>query len=160
MSLISVNLYWVSPGSGRSWRNFALMKCWSLRGSFDGTPDWGTVGSRWGGLQDQRTNNITTDCEHHLLSKPIADLKCNIWIKMTHHMLLPLVRKTLLKKLKASTFFFQQDDVSVCFKHCFFFFFEDDRKIILFWSLCIFVHLILSILILYAYCFILYLNLK
>ncbi len=102
---MSHKLYWVSPGSGRSWRSFALMKCWSLRGSFDGTPDWGTVGSRWGGLQDQRTNDITTDCERHLLSKPIADLKCNIWIKMTHHMLLPLVRKTLLKKLKASTFF-------------------------------------------------------
>lgn len=100
---MSHKLYWVSPGSGRSWRNFALMKCWSLRRSFDGTTDWGTVWSSWGGLQDQRTNDITTDCEHHLLSKPIADL--NIWIKMTHHMLIPFVRKNTSKEIEGQHFF-------------------------------------------------------
>ncbi len=153
---MSHKLYWVSPGSGRSWRNFALMKCWSLRGSFDGTPDWGTVGSSWGGLQDQRTNDITTNCEHHWLSKPIADL--NIWIKMTHHMLLPLVRTNTSKEIEGQHFFPKGGCVSLFQTLFYYYFFADDRKII--WSLCIFVHLILSILILNVYCFILFLNLR
>ncbi len=119
---MSHKLYWVSPGSGRSWRNFALMKCWSLRGSFDGTPDWGTVGSSWDGLQDQRTNDITTNCEHHWLSKPIADL--NIWIKMTHHILLPLVRTNTSIEIEGQHFFSKRRMCQLVSNIFFFFFLQ------------------------------------
>lgn len=134
---MSHKLYWVSPDSGRSWRSFALMKCWSLRGSFDDTPDWSTVGSRWGGLQDQRTNDITTDCEYNLLSKPIAYLKYNIWIKMTPYAT-SFHQKDTSKQLESQRFFFQYDDVSVCFKHYCFCRWQKDHIILILMYLCSF----------------------